>query len=163
GFKYNPPHGGPADTDVTRWIEDRANLLLRQQLKDVSRLPFETARRAVTTHTYDYAGSYVADLASVVDMDIIRSAKLKIGVDPLGGANVAYWQPISERYGIHVEVVNQIVDPTFRFMPLDWDGKIRMDCSSPYAMANLIRLKDRFDLAFGNDTDSDRHGIVTRT
>jgi len=162
GFKYNSPHGGPADTNVTRWIEDRANDLLTRNLKDVSRVPSERARRAATTHTYDYVASYVADLASVVDMEVLRSARLKIGVDPLGGASVAYWQPIAERYNIQLEVVDQTVDPTFRFMPLDWDGKIRMDCSSPYAMAKLIALKDRFDIAFGNDTDSDRHGIVTR-
>ncbi|HXZ96707.1 MAG TPA: phosphoglucomutase (alpha-D-glucose-1,6-bisphosphate-dependent) [Burkholderiales bacterium] len=163
GFKYNPPHGGPADTDVTRWIEDRANRLLASGLKSVSRMAYQQARRVATTHTYDYVGSYVSELSSVVDMEAIRSAKLRIGVDPLGGANVAYWRPIAERYGIQVEVVNNTVDPTFRFMSLDWDGKIRMDCSSPYAMAKLIALKDRFDIAFGNDTDSDRHGIVTRS
>jgi phosphoglucomutase len=163
GFKYNPPHGGPADTDVTRWIENRANELLSRDLKNVARIAFEKARRAPTTHSYDYVGSYVSDLRSVVDMEVIRNAKLKIGVDPLGGAGVAYWQPIAERYGIPLEVVNSTVDPTFRFMSLDWDGRIRMDCSSPYAMANLIALKDRFDIAFGNDTDSDRHGIVTRS
>jgi phosphoglucomutase len=161
GFKYNPPHGGPADTDVTRLIEDRANLLLARDLKEVKRIPFERARRA-GTHEYDYVNTYVGDLGSIVDMDVIRSAKLKIGVDPLGGANVAYWRPIAERYGVEVEVVNTTVDPTFRFMSLDWDGKIRMDCSSPHAMAKLIGLKDSFDIAFGNDTDSDRHGIVTR-
>ena len=163
GFKYNPPHGGPADTDVTRWIENRANELLSRDLKNVARIAFEKARRAPTTHSYDYVGSYVSDLRSVVDMEVIRNAKLKIGVDPLGGAAVAYWQPIVERYGVDVEVVNSTVDPTFQFMSLDWDGKIRMDCSSPYAMAKLIALKDRFDIAFGNDTDSDRHGIVTRS
>ncbi|HKX50533.1 MAG TPA: phosphoglucomutase, alpha-D-glucose phosphate-specific, partial [Candidatus Binatia bacterium] len=162
GFKYNPPHGGPADTDVTRWIENRANELLSRDLKNVARIAFEKARRAPTTHSYDYVGSYVSDLRSVVDMEVIRNAKLKIGVDPLGGAGVAYWQPIVERYGVQVEVVNKTVDSTFRFMSLDWDGKIRMDCSSPYAMANLIALKERFDIAFGNDTDNDRHGIVTR-
>ena len=163
GFKYNPPHGGPADTDVTRWIEDRANRLLSSDLKDVSRIAYEKARHAATTHTHDYVGSYVGDLGSVVDMEVIRSAKLKIGVDPLGGAGVAYWHPIIERYGLQVEVVNNTVDPTFRFMSLDWDGKIRMDCSSPHAMAKLIALKDEFDIAFGNDTDNDRHGIVTRS
>jgi phosphoglucomutase len=163
GFKYNPPHGGPADTNVTRWIEERANVLLTTGLKEVSRLPFERARHAATTHNHDYIDSYVTDLASVVDMEVIRSARPKIGVDPLGGANVAYWQPIAERYDIDLQVVNPTVDPTFRFMPLDWDGKIRMDCSSSYAMAKLIGLKDRFDIAFGNDTDSDRHGIVTRS
>ena len=163
GFKYNPPHGGPADTDVTRWIEYRANLLLSRDLKDVVRIAYEKARHAATTHTYDYVGSYVGDLGSVVDMEVIRGAKLKIGVDPLGGAGVAYWRPIVERYGFEVEVVNKTVDPTFGFMSLDWDGKIRMDCSSPHAMAKLIGLKDRFDIAFGNDTDNDRHGIVTRS
>ena len=129
----------------------------------MARIAYEKARRAATTRTYDYVGSYVSDLGSVVDMEMIRSAKLKIGVDPLGGASVAYWRPIVEHYGVQVEMVNDTVDPTFRFMPLDWDGKIRMDCSSPYAMAKLIALKDRFDIAFGNDTDSDRHGIVTRS
>ena len=124
-------------------------------------MTYERARRAVTTHTYDYVGSYVNDLGTVVDLDIIRSAKLKIGVDPLGGASIGFWHSIVERYGVEVEVVNDVVDPTFRFMPLDWDGKIRMDCSSPYAMARLIELKDRFDIAFGNDADADRHGIVT--
>jgi phosphoglucomutase len=162
GFKYNPPHGGPADTDVTRWIEERANQLLWSDLKDVARVAYEKARRVATTHAYDFVGFYVSDLGSVVDMDVIRSAKLKIGVDPLGGAGVAYWQPIIDRYGVQAEVVNSTVDPTFRFMSLDWDGKIRMDCSSPHAMAKLIGLKDRFDIAFGNDTDTDRHGIVTR-
>jgi phosphoglucomutase len=163
GFKYNPPHGGPADTEVTRWIENKANQYLSSDLKNLARIAYENARRAATTHAYDYVGSYVSDLTSVVDMDVIRSAKLKIGVDPLGGAGIAYWQPIVERYGIEVEVVNEAVDPTFRFMSLDWDGKIRMDCSSPYAMAKLIALKNRFDIAFGNDTDNDRHGIVTRS
>jgi phosphoglucomutase len=162
GFKYNPPSGGPADTDVTRWIEERANQLLATDLSSVARIPYHRAIRAATTHTYDYVGSYVNDLGSVVDADIMRGAKLRIGVDPLGGASVGFWGLISERLGINVEVVNNIVDPTFRFMPLDWDGKIRMDCSSVYAMAKLIGLKDRFDIAFGNDPDSDRHGIVTR-
>jgi phosphoglucomutase len=161
GFKYNPPHGGPADTEVTRWIQDEANRLLSMNRGGIDRIPYERARVARTIHRYDYVGSYVDDLASAVDLDVIRSAGLRIGVDPLGGATVAYWKPIVERYGIAVEVVNDTVDPTFRFMPLDWDGKIRMDCSSPYAMATLIGLKDRFDIAFGNDTDGDRHGIVT--
>jgi phosphoglucomutase len=160
GFKYNPPHGGPADTDITRWIEDRANQLLADGLKGVKRMAFEAAHRAA--HGYDYVGTYVDDLASVVDMDVIRGARLKIGVDPLGGAGIAYWKPIVERYGVEIEIVNTTVDPAFGFMSLDWDGKIRMDCSSPYAMAKLIALKDRFDIAFGNDTDHDRHGIVTR-
>jgi phosphoglucomutase len=162
GFKYNPPHGGPADTGVTRWIEDRANALLAGALKGVARVPYETARRAATTHLRDYIGPYVQDLGSIVDMESIRGAALKIGVDPLGGAAVAYWGPIAESYGLELQVVNSTVDPTFRFMTLDWDGKIRMDCSSAYAMAKLIALRDRFDIAFGNDTDSDRHGIVTR-
>jgi phosphoglucomutase len=162
GFKYNPPHGGPADTSVTRWIEERANALLSGALKGVKRIPYSDARRADTTHPYDYVGSYVQDLGAVLDMEVIRAARLKIGADPLGGAAVAYWGPIAERYGLELEVVNDTVDPTFRFMPLDWDGKIRMDCSSAYAMAKLIGLRSRFDIAFGNDTDSDRHGIVTR-
>jgi len=163
GFKYNPPHGGPADTTVTRWIEERANALLAASLQGVARIPYEEARRARTLHRHDYLTSYVADLDAVLDMQAIRDARLNIGVDPLGGAAVAYWQPIAERYGLRLQVVNETVDPTFRFMPLDWDGKIRMDCSSPYAMARLIGLRDRFDIAFANDTDADRHGIVTRT
>lgn len=163
GFKYNPPHGGPADTRVTGWIEGRANALLADGLRGVARIPYERARKAATTHEYDYMSPYVADLAAVVDMEAIRAAKLRIGVDPLGGAGVAYWRPITERYGVEVEVVNDTVDPTFRFMSLDWDGKIRMDCSSPHAMARLIALRDRFDVAFANDTDHDRHGIVTRS
>jgi phosphoglucomutase len=160
GFKYNPPHGGPADTDITRWIEDRANALLATKLQEVKRMAYAAARQAALA--YDYVGIYVDDLAAVVDMDAIRGARLKVGADPLGGAGVAYWQPIVDRYGIEIEVVNRTVDPAFGFMSLDWDGKIRMDCSSPYAMAKLIALKDRFDVAFGNDTDFDRHGIVTR-
>jgi phosphoglucomutase len=162
GFKYNPPTGGPADTEVTRWIEARANQLLSTDLRNVGRLAYERARRAATTHPYDFVGTYVNGLGSVVDMEVIRSAGLKIGVDPLGGASVAYWPRIVERYGIDMEVVNNRVDQTFGFMSLDWDGKIRMDCSSPFAMATLIGLKDQFDIAFGNDPDSDRHGIVTR-
>jgi phosphoglucomutase len=163
GFKYNPPHGGPADTGVTRCIEERANALLADALQGVARIPYETARRAGTTHAHDYVDSYVGDLGAIVDLESIHGAGLRIGVDPLGGASVAYWAPIAERYGLELEVVNDTVDPTFRFMPLDWDGKIRMDCSSVYAMAKLIALKDRFDVAFGNDTDADRHGIVTRS
>jgi phosphoglucomutase len=163
GFKYNPPHGGPAETSVTAWIEQEANQLLAEDLRDVTRVPYARARTSSTTHAYDYIGSYVGDLGAVVDMEAIRRANLRIGVHPLGGAGVAYWAPIIERYGLDVQVVNDAVDPTFRFMTLDWDGKIRMDCSSPYAMAGLIALKDRFDLAFGNDTDHDRHGIVTRS
>jgi phosphoglucomutase len=163
GFKYNPPHGGPADTDVTRWIEDRANALLAEHLRGVSRVSYEKAKKAATTHPYDYIGAYVGDLGAVVDMEAIRDARLKLGVHPLGGAGVAYWGPIRERYGFDVTVVSDVVDPTFRFMTVDWDGKIRMDCSSPYAMAGLIALKDEFDIAFANDTDYDRHGIVTRS
>jgi phosphoglucomutase len=163
GIKYNPPQGGPADTHITKWIEDRANVLLAGDLQGVMRLPIEQARRASTTHQHDYIGAYVSDLNNVVDMDAIKSAKLKLGIDPLGGSGVAYWSPIVERYGLNLEIVNPTVDPTFRFMSLDWDGKIRMDCSSPYAMANLIAMKDRFDVAFGNDADNDRHGIVTRS
>ena len=163
GIKYNPPHGGPADTVVTKWIEDRANALLAAGLQDVKRLSYDQACRASTTHRHDYLGAYIGDLAQIIDMDVLRSAGLKLGIDPLGGSGVGYWQPIAERYGLNIEIVNPSVDPTFRFMPLDWDGKIRMDCSSPYAMANLIALKDRFDVAFGNDADNDRHGIVTRS
>jgi phosphoglucomutase len=162
GFKYNPPHGGPADTQVTKAIEERANALLAARLKGIARVPYEKAAQASTTRRHDYIGRYLADLANVVDLERIRQAKLRIGCDPLGGAAVAYWRSLAERYGLNIEVVNPSVDPTFRFMTLDWDGKIRMDCSSPYAMASLIALKDRFDLAFGNDTDTDRHGIVTR-
>ena len=161
GFKYNPPHGGPADTDVTRWIEERANALLAEHLHGVARTPFERARRAATTHRYDYIDAYVGDLGAVLDMDAIRGAKLRIGAHPLGGAGVAYWGPISARYGFEVTVISDVVDPTFRFMTVDWDGKIRMDCSSPYAMAGVIALKDCFDVTFANDTDHDRHGIVT--
>ncbi|MCC6142076.1 MAG: alpha-D-glucose phosphate-specific phosphoglucomutase [Nitrospira sp.] len=163
GIKYNPPHGGPADTQVTKWIEDRANALLADDLQGVKRLPYEQAKTAATTHLHNYIDAYVSDLGRLIDMDAIKSAGLKLGIDPLGGSGVAYWQPIAERYGLNIENVNPAVDPTFRFMPLDWDGKIRMDCSSPYAMANLIALKDRFDVAFGNDADNDRHGIVTKT
>lgn len=163
GIKYNPPHGGPADTQVTKWIEDRANELLAGDLRAVRRVPFEQARRAPTTYRHEYISSYIGDLAHVIDMNVIKSATLKLGVDPLGGSGIAYWEPIAARFGLNLEIVNRTVDPTFRFMPLDWDGKIRMDCSSPHAMANLIALKDRFDVAFGNDADNDRHGIVTRS
>jgi phosphoglucomutase len=163
GIKYNPPQGGPADTTITKWIEDRANALLAAGLDGVKRVPIEAAVRAGTTHRHDYISAYVADLANVVDVEAIKSAKLSLGVDPLGGSGVAYWKPIAERYGLNIEIVNPTVDPTFRFMPLDWDGKIRMDCSSPYAMTNLIALNKRFDVAFGNDADNDRHGIVTRS
>ncbi|MHC4071705.1 MAG: phosphoglucomutase (alpha-D-glucose-1,6-bisphosphate-dependent) [Planctomycetota bacterium] len=163
GFKYNPPHGGPADSHITTWIEKQANMLLNEKLRDVQRIPYEKARLASTTHGYNYVDSYVEELGAVIDMEVIRSAHLAIGVDPLGGAGVNYWEPIAERYGFPVNVVNNVVDPTFRFMSVDWDGKIRMDCSSPYAMAGLIAMKDRFDIAFANDTDHDRHGIVTRS
>jgi phosphoglucomutase len=162
GFKYNPPHGGPADTDATRIIEGRANDILRGDLKEVQRIPYERAIRAETTRDHDYLASYVADLGNVIDMDVIAGAGLKAGVDPLGGAGVQYWDPIREQYGLNIEVVNRFVDPTFGFMTVDKDGQIRMDCSSPYAMANLIGLKEKFDIAFGNDADTDRHGIVTR-
>jgi phosphoglucomutase len=163
GIKYNPPSGGPADTQITKWIEDRANALLAVNLQGVTRLPIEQARQASTTHRHDYIGAYVGDLKNVIDMGVLKAATLKFGIDPLGGSGVAYWRPIVERYGLQIENVNPTIDPTFRFMPLDWDGKIRMDCSSPYAMANLIAMKDRFDVAFGNDADNDRHGIVTRS
>ncbi|MBK5282943.1 MAG: alpha-D-glucose phosphate-specific phosphoglucomutase [Nitrospiraceae bacterium] len=163
GIKYNPPHGGPADAVITKWIEDRANALMKSDLHGVARIPYARARRAATTKPHDYLGTYIGDLSQVIDMDVIQSAGLKLGVDPLGGSGVAYWRPVAERYGLTIEIVNPVVDPTFRFMPLDWDGKIRMDCSSPYAMANLIALKDRFAVAFGNDADNDRHGIVTRS
>ncbi|MBV9106699.1 MAG: alpha-D-glucose phosphate-specific phosphoglucomutase, partial [Verrucomicrobia bacterium] len=161
GFKYNPPNGGPADTEVTDWIQNRANELLRGDNKDVHRIEFEAALKASTTHAHDYVTAYVEDLANVIDLDSIRAAGVKIGVDPLGGAAVDYWQPIAERYGIGITIVNPKVDPTFGFMTVDRDGKIRMDCSSPWAMAGLVQLKDRFDIAFGNDPDADRHGIVT--
>jgi len=161
GIKYNPPNGGPADTDVTGWIERRANELLAGGNAGVRRVPFEEARRAATTHARDYVRPYVKDLSSALDLDALRGAKLRLGVDPLGGSNVHYWPAISELLGLDVTVTNPVVDPRFAFMPLDHDGRIRMDCSSPFAMANLVRLKDRFDLAFGNDADSDRHGIVT--
>jgi phosphoglucomutase len=163
GFKYNPPTGGPADTTITGWIEQTANALLAEDLRAVRRMPYERARRAASTHRHDYIGPYVDDLASVVDMDAIRSAGVRIGVDPLGGAGVRYWDPIITRYGIAATVVNDTVDPTFRFMSVDWDGRIRTDCSSPYAMAPLMAMRDRFDVAFANDADHDRHGIVTPT
>ena len=161
GFKYNPPNGGPADTDVTDWIQNRANELLRGGNKGVERISFDAALKTSTTHVEDFVTAYVDDLANVIDLEAIRSAGVKIGVDPLGGAAAAYWQPVVERYGIDITVVNPKIDPTFAFMTLDHDGKIRMDCSSPYAMAGLVELKDRFDIAFGNDPDADRHGIVT--
>ena len=161
GFKYNPPHGGPADTDVTRWIEDRANALLADGNVGVKRLPYTQAIVADGISQRDFATAYIDDLGAVIDMDAIRESKLRIGVDPMGGAAVGYWSRIAERYGIDITVVNPAVDPAFGFMTLDHDGKIRMDCSSPYAMASLVDLKDRFDIAWGNDADADRHGIVT--
>jgi phosphoglucomutase len=163
GFKYNPPHGGPADTATTKAIEDRANEILSRGLKGVKRISFEKAVRSASVEERDFMSPYVNDLADVVDMQAIASSGLKTGVDPLGGASVGFWTPIAERYGIRLEVVNDMVDPSFSFMTLDRDGRIRMDCSSPYAMAGLIDMKDRFDIAFGNDADSDRHGIVTRS
>jgi phosphoglucomutase len=163
GFKYNPPNGGPAESDVTDWIGAKANEFLENGLLGVKRISFEKALRASTTHRHDYLNSYIADLANVLDMDAIRGAKISMGVDPLGGAGVHYWGPIAERYGLNLTVVNDVVDPTFRFMTVDWDGQIRMDPSSPYAMQRLIGLKDRFGIAFACDTDHDRHGIVTRS
>jgi phosphoglucomutase len=161
GFKYNPPNGGPADTDVTRWVQDRANELLRAGNAGVKRIPFKQAIRAASTHQEDFVLPYVRDLKNAVDMDAIRGAHLKLGVDPLGGASQPYWEPINSIYGLDVTVVNPTIDPRFSFMTVDHDGKIRMDCSSPYAMARLVGLKDRYQVAFGNDTDADRHGIVT--
>jgi phosphoglucomutase len=161
GFKYNPPQGGPADTRITRWVENRANELLQTGLKDVRRVFFEEAVRASTTHDFDYIGPYVDDLRHIVDLEAIRNSGIRIGVDPMGGAAVHFWEPIAERYRLRIDVVNPTVDPTFAFMTVDKDGKIRMDCSSPYAMARLIELKNKYDIAFGNDPDSDRHGIVT--
>ena len=163
GFKYNPPSAGPADTDTTKLIQQRANEILRDGLRHVKHMPLSRAMRAATTQEYDYVAPYVADLRNVVDVAAIAAAGLKIGADPLGGSGVAFWAPIAETYGLDIEVVNEQVDPTFAFMSVDWDGKIRMDCSSPHAMAGLIGLKDRFDIAFGNDPDFDRHGIVTPT
>jgi phosphoglucomutase len=163
GFKYNPPNGGPADTDVTRWIENHANAALQNQLRDVKRLPYAQALRAPTTHRHDYLNTYVGDLARVLDMDAIRGAGMKLGVDPLGGAGVHYWGRIAEHYGLDLTVVNDTVDATFRFLTVDWDGKLRMDPSSSYAMQSLIGLKARFDIAFACDPDHDRHGIVTRS
>ena len=163
GFKYNPPNGGPAESVVTNWIEAKANEFLQNGLLGLKRIPYEKARRAPTTHRHDYLNAYTTDLASVIDMDAIRGAKISLGVDPLGGAGVHYWGPIAERYGLNLTVVNEAVDPTFRFMTVDWDGQIRMDPSSPYAMQRLIGLKDRFEIAFACDTDHDRHGIVTKS
>ena len=161
GFKYNPPNGGPADTEVTSWIERRANQLLAAGLKDVRRVSYEASLQANSTHIHDFVTPYVEGLDSVLDMRAIASAGLRIGVDPMGGAGIGYWPRIAERYGLRLEIVNEVVDPTFSFMTLDRDGKIRMDCSSPYAMASLVDLRNQYDIAFGNDTDFDRHGIVT--
>lgn len=163
GFKYNPPNGGPAESSVTQWIENKANELLRNNLKDVRRITFARAFKASTTHRHDYLDRYISDLSSVIDMDVIRNAGIKLGVDPLGGAGVHYWEPIAEKYKLNLTVVNKTVDPTFRFMTVDWDGQIRMDPSSSYAMQGLIKLKDSFDIAFACDTDHDRHGIVTKS
>ena len=163
GFKYNPPNGGPEESVVTAWIEAKSNEFLERDLLDVKRMPFEKALRASTTHRHDYLNAYITDLANVIDMDAIRGAKISMGVDPLGGAGVHYWEPIAERYGLNLTVVNKAVDPTFRFMTVDWDGQIRMDPSSPYAMQRLIDIKDRFEIAWACDTDHDRHGIVTRS
>src|SRR5499426_4057334 len=161
GFKYDPPHGGPADTHVTEWIERQANAFIADNLRGVARIPFERARSASTVHPHQYLDSYVRDLPTVVDLQAIRESKVRIGVDPLGGASVAYWDAIGDRYGLNLEVVNHTVDPTFRFMTVDWDGQIRMDPSSPHAMARMVGLKDRFDIAFASDADADRHGIVS--
>jgi len=163
GFKYNPPEAGPADTHATGWIQEQANALLANGLRGVRRIPYARARKAATTHPHDYLEHYVASLGAVVDLEVVRDATIRLGVDPLGGASVAYWDAIAERYGLRLEVVNRAVDPTFRFMTVDWDGKIRMDPSSPWAMARLVELKDRFDVAFACDTDADRHGVVSRS
>ena len=163
GFKYDPPSGGPADTHVTEWIEQQANAFIADGLRGVARVPFERARSASTVHPYQYLDSYVSDLPSVIDLQAIRESKVRIGVDPLGGASVAYWDAIGERYRLNMEVVNHVIDPTFRFMTVDWDGQIRMDPSSVYAMARMVGLKERFDVAFASDTDADRHGIVSRS
>jgi phosphoglucomutase len=161
GFKYNPPNGGPADTDVTKWIENRANELLKGNNDDVKRVLYAAAENAPTTREHDFVMPYVNDLKNVIDMEAIRAAGLKLAVDPLGGASQPYWEPINSVYGLDIAIVNKTIDPTFAFMTVDHDGKIRMDCSSPYAMASLVKLKDKYQVAFGNDTDSDRHGIVT--
>src|SRR4029434_6206266 len=163
GFKYDPPHGGPADTHVTQWIERQANDFIADGLRGVTRVPLERARSAATVHPHQYLDSYVSDLPSVVDLQAIAESKVRIGVDPLGGASVAYWDAIGDRYGLNLEVVNHVIDPTFRFMTVDWDGQIRMDPSSVYAMARMVGLKERFDVSFASDTDADRHGIVSRS
>jgi phosphoglucomutase len=163
GFKYNPPQGGPADTAVTRWIENQANEFLKAGNREIKRIPYERALRSATTRAYDYILPYVRDLANIIDMEAVRSSGLKIGADSLGGAGFPFWGPIAEQYGLRIDEMNNSADPTFRFMTVDKDGKIRMDCSSPFAMAGLIKLKDTYDIAFGNDPDFDRHGIVTRS
>ena len=163
GFKYNPPSGGPADTSATKWIENRANELIAAGVASIERLPYAAALRADTTHRHDYISLYVNDLANVIDFDVIRGSSLKLGVDPLGGAGVYYWPRIAEQYKLPLEILNPYVDPTFRFMTCDWDGKVRMDCSSPFAMASMIANKDKFDVAWACDTDHDRHGVVTRS
>ncbi|HTH48338.1 MAG TPA: phosphoglucomutase, alpha-D-glucose phosphate-specific, partial [Candidatus Limnocylindria bacterium] len=163
GFKYNPPSGGPADTAVTKWIEDRANAIIAGKLRDVRRVPYKEALAAPSTHRHDYITTYVDDLASVIDFEPLKGTKLKLAVDPLGGAGVAYWPRIAEKYSLPLDILNTTVDPTFRFMSVDWDGRIRMDCSSPYAMASMIANKDKFDVAWACDTDHDRHGIVARS
>ncbi len=163
GFKYNPPNGGPAATDVTNWIEKKANEILKNNLQQVKRVSFNKAIKASTTHRHDYLNTYINDLGNIIDMDVIRNSKIKMGVDPLGGAGIHYWQPIAERYQLDLTVTNNTVDPTFGFMTVDWDGQIRMDPSSPYAMQRLIEMKDRFDISFACDTDHDRHGIVTKS
>ena len=163
GFKYNPANGGPADTDITGWIQTRANALLADGLKQVRRMPFAQARRAASTHVHDFLEAYVSDLGQVIDFDAIRGSGIRMGVDPLGGAGVNFWAPLAQRYGLDLTVVSAEVDPTFGFMTLDWDGKIRMDPSSSYAMQRLIEMRERFDVAFACDTDHDRHGIVTRS
>jgi phosphoglucomutase len=163
GFKYNPPNGGPADTTATKWIENRANDIIAAGLNDVKRIPYSRALIASTTHRHDYITAYVDDLSNVIDFDVLKGTTLKLAVDPLGGAGVHYWPRIAEKYNLPIEILNKTVDPTFRFMTCDWDGRIRMDCSSPYAMASMIANKDKYDVAFAADTDHDRHGIVTRT
>jgi phosphoglucomutase len=163
GFKYNPPNGGPADVSATAWIENAANALLEARLQGVRRIPHERLAASSTVRRFDYISQYVDDLANVIDLEAIRASGVTLGIDPLGGASVAYWPRIAERYGLAATIVNSTVDPQFGFMTADWDGKIRMDCSSPYAMTRLIGLRDRFDVAFANDTDADRHGVVTRS
>ena len=163
GIKYNPPNAGPADTNITQWIADTANEFLKNENSTIQRIPYEKARKAPNVHEYDFIGPYVRDLTNIIDMDVIRSSGLRLGADALGGAGLGYWQPIAEMYGLNIEVMNGYPDPTFSFMTVDSDGKIRMDCSSPYAMASLVKLKDKYDISFGNDPDFDRHGIVTQS